>query len=99
MIIGSEVKARVHELLAEGRSLEQVLYQVTQENLVHLPEHLKEDPQEVSTVLSAVQFFAHEVHPEFISGAALHDLVLLRLLPKKKTERFILERQKEARGE
>lgn len=96
MIKGSEVKERVAELLREGVDLETVLYQVTTENLIHLPGHLKADPQEISTILSAVQYYAHEAHPEFVSGAKTHDIVLLRLLPKSKTDRYIQEQISEA---
>lgn len=98
MIKGSEVAKRVTEMLGEGLELEEVLYRVTQENLNHLPEHLQDDPQEISTVLNTVQYYAHEAHPEFLSGAKIHDLVLLRLVPKTKTERYIKQLNDEATG-
>ncbi|NJR56526.1 MAG: hypothetical protein HC768_19435 [Acaryochloris sp. CRU_2_0] len=66
-----------------------MLYRVTKENLHYLPRHLQDDPQEISAVLSAIQHYAHKVHPEFLSGAKIHDLVLLRLVPKTKTERYV----------
>lgn len=89
MIKGAEVGKRVAELLGEGLELEEVLYRVTRELVRHLPSHLQDDPQEISTVLGAVQYYAHEAHPEFQSNAKTHDLVLLRLVPKSKTERYI----------
>lgn len=95
MIIGKAITERVTALLSEGTSLEDVLYTVVRENLKHLPEHLKDDPEEVSTVLRAVQYYATEVHPEFGSGVQLHDLTLKRLIPKQKTERYISRLEEE----
>jgi len=90
MIEGKDIKQRVLELLSTGSELEDVLYTVTQENVQqHLPSHLQEDPEAVSEVLSGVQYFARKVHPEFISAAKVFDLVLLRLIPKPKTEQYI----------
>lgn len=91
MITALEIQQQVNQALDSGASLEDCLYQVSQSHLKDLPEHLKADPQEISTVLCAVQNFAAHAHPEFLSGANLHDLVLLRLLPKAKTERYIQE--------
>ena len=88
-ITGEVIAEQVNSLLAKNQNLEQVLYEVTKNNIQYLPHHLKDDPQEISRILSAAQFYAQEVHPEFISGYKLHDLVLLRLLPKKKTMLYI----------
>ncbi|PSB31587.1 hypothetical protein [Stenomitos frigidus] len=99
MIEGSEMAQRVKELLSEGLDLEAVLYQVTQETLQHVPAYLQNDPYEISEILSAAQFYAHQAHPEFISAAKIHDIVLLRLLPKPKTERYIQQLEDEAKGE
>jgi len=97
MIEGKDIKQRVLELLSIGSELEDVLYTVTQENVrSHLPPHLQGDPEAVGEVLSGVQYFAREVHPEFISGAKVSDLVLLRLIPKTKTERYIQQLKDEA---
>ena len=91
MIKGFKVKESIQALLSAGVDLEEALYRVAQENIGLLPDFLKEDPQEISTVLNGVMYFAAEVHPEFLCGHEVHDLVLLRLLPKPKTERFIQE--------
>lgn len=96
MINGKDIKQRVLELLSSGSELEDVLYIITQENLPLLPLHLQEDPKEVGEVLSGVQYYAHEVHPEFDSGARSFDLVLLRLIPKPKTEQYIQRLKDEA---
>jgi len=90
MIKGEDIKRRVLELLSNGSELENVLYTVTRETVQHhLPTHLQGDPEAVGEVLSGIEYYANQAHPEFISGAEISDLVLLRLIPKAKTERYI----------
>jgi len=97
MIEGEDIKRRVLELLSNGGELEDVLYAVTQTVVQqHLPQHLQEDPEEVGEVLSGVQYYAYQLHPEFDSGAKVFDLVLLRLVPKTRTERYIQRLKDEA---
>ena len=97
MIKGEDIKRRVLELLSNGSELENVLYAVTRETVQqHLPAHLQGDPEAVGEVLSGIEYYANQAHPEFISGAEISDLVLLRLIPKAKTERYIQQLKDEA---
>lgn len=98
MIIGSQIQQQVGIALAAGTSIEDCLYHVSQAQIRHLPDHLRTDPQEVSTVLHAVMHYAFTAHPEFLAGADTHDLVLRRLLPRQKTDRYIEQLMDEAHG-
>lgn len=85
----------MEDFLASGDDLEIALYRVVKLKIEDFPEHLRDDPQEVSTALAAVQYFARDVHPELTSGSEIHDLVLLRLIPKEKTRRYLEELKSE----
>lgn len=80
-IKGIDVALRVGQLISSGIDLEEVLYSVVKENIRFLPEHLREDPQEVSTILHGVMFYAGEYSGEH-SGYEIHDIVLKRLSKK-----------------
>ena len=54
MIKGSEISSQTKALLAEGKELEEVLYQLCLQNLSSFPDHLKEDPEAIATLLSAI---------------------------------------------
>lgn len=84
------IALRIGQLLVSKVNPEDVLYQVTSENIQNLPEHLREDPKELSLVLNAVTYYAYEFcKDESLLGYEIHDRVLVRLLPKAKTERYI----------
>lgn len=88
MIKGVELALRVGQLLESGISVEETIYQVTKEKIECLPEYLRDDPQEISTILNAVMFYATNYSGELL-GYKMHDIVLKRLLPKAKTARYI----------
>ena len=97
MITKKELSEAIsNALLIEGKSLEDAIFAVSQTQIQHLPSHLEDDPQAISDIVAAVQYCAREKHPEFESGANLHDITLKRLLPKKKTFDYVQRLENEA---
>lgn len=87
-IKGIDIALRVGQLISSGIDLEEVLYSVVKENIQFLPKHLREDLKKISTILHGVMFYVGEYSGKHL-GYEIHDIVLKRLLPKRKTERYI----------
>lgn len=78
MIKGKELKEQVKEELDKGLDVENAVYKVARFNLFSLNLNLR-DWDTVYQVVQATQYYAQEVHPEFLTKEKVTDRVSNRI--------------------